>query len=203
MVERSAGLKVIFIGESGAGKSSILSRYTRDKFDPDIAATFMAENETVTASLRGASYTFEFWDIGGTEDVEQWSESAASAAVVFDLTKRTSFEDLPRWLDKLQAAGRRPIPVVILGNKSDLDCEVTRDRVVDFCRTRGRLPYYEVSALSGLNVKEALHAVMETAVTGAQKLMESAKREESTTRAQTPPIKPDSGRSTETRCCQI
>lgn len=181
--------KLILIGDSAVGKSNILSRFTSNKFNASSAATIGVEftTKTLTVEVQGKmiSTRLQCWDTAGQERYRSITSSyyrgAHGCLLVFDVTKRTSFEHCTEWLTELRnaSANSTACKVILVGNKVDLRHlrEVTTEEATAFAQQQG-LSYIETSASSGHGIDDAFKqlvtelAVVElanTAVAGAQR----------------------------------
>ena len=102
--------KVVLIGESGVGKTSIISRYISNTFSSVLMATPGANFTTKTVFLEDErqSIKFEIWDTAGQEKyralAKVFYKNAAVCILVYDITRRTSFEELKKyWITELKA----------------------------------------------------------------------------------------------------
>ena len=149
-------LKIIFLGELGVGKSSIINRYVSNKFNtfnttsigPDIKSKKYIVDSDLTVDL-------QIHDSTNEEKLGKFTKNyyldSHGAIIVFDLTNQESFKKVKYWLDELNSNAPRDIIFCILGNKADL----TADRVVKFEDAKALAEdnlYYEVSAKTGNNI---------------------------------------------------
>ena len=148
------GEKVVIIGDSSVGKSSIVMRYTKDSFSNDIPATVGVDNyikEVVTDDNRNVKLLI--WDTAGQERfralAKNYYKNAKCVILVFDITNRKSFENLDSWLDEVFNYTHEGILVVVIGNKSDLqnDRKVTKDEIQAY-QEKNQFFYLETSALN-------------------------------------------------------
>ena len=102
--------KVVLIGESGVGKTSIISRYISNTFSSVLMATPGANFTTKTVFLKDEkqSIKFEIWDTAGQEKyralAKVFYKNAAVCILVYDITRRNSFEELKKyWITELKA----------------------------------------------------------------------------------------------------
>ena len=102
--------KVVLIGESGVGKTSIISRYMTDKFSASLGSTPGANFTTKTVFLKdeNQSIKFEIWDTAGQEKFRSLAKvfykNAAICVLVYEITRRASFEELKKyWITELKA----------------------------------------------------------------------------------------------------
>ena len=108
--------KVVLIGESGVGKTSIISRYMTDKFSATLGSTPGANFTTKTIFLKdeNQSIKFEIWDTAGQEKFRSLAKvfykNAAICVLVYEITRRASFEELQRfWIEEIKANASKNI----------------------------------------------------------------------------------------------
>ncbi|ERE87427.1 ras-related protein Rab-25-like protein [Cricetulus griseus] len=116
--------KVVLIGESGVGKTNLLSRFTRNEFSHDSRTTIGVEFSTRTVMLGTAAVKAQIWDTAGLERyraiTSAYYRGAVGALLVFDLTKHQTYAVVERWLKELYDHAEATIVVMLVGNKSDL-----------------------------------------------------------------------------------
>nr|XP_023409843.1 ras-related protein Rab-25 isoform X1 [Loxodonta africana] len=116
--------KVVLIGESGVGKTNLLSRFTRNEFNHDSRTTIGVEFSTRTVMLGTAAVKAQIWDTAGLERyraiTSAYYRGAVGALLVFDLTKHQTYAVVERWLKELYDHAEATIVVMLVGNKSDL-----------------------------------------------------------------------------------
>ncbi|KAK3037726.1 hypothetical protein RJ639_031097 [Escallonia herrerae] len=138
--------KVVLIGDSGVGKSNLLSRFTRNEFCL----------ETVKAQI---------WDTAGQERyraiTSAYYRGALGALLVYDVTKPTTFENVSRWLKELRDHADSNIVIMLIGNKTDLKHlrAVATEDAQGFAEKEG-LSFIETSALEALNVEKAFQTIL-------------------------------------------
>lgn len=156
-------LKIIVIGDSGVGKSCLLMRFADDKFTPTFVATIGIDFKIRTICLDGKMVKLQIWDTAGQERFRAITAShyrgAKGVAIIYDISNRESFDELPRWLLDL------PEPAecvrILVGNKSDIE---EGKRVVNpeegkaFAK-RHEMLFIEASAQSGIHVDECFIAL--------------------------------------------
>ena len=108
--------KVVWIGESGVGKTSIISRYMTDKFSASLGSTPGANFTTKTVFLKdeNQSIKFEIWDTAGQEKFRSLAKvfykNAAICVLVYEITRRASFEELQKfWIEEIKANASKNI----------------------------------------------------------------------------------------------
>ncbi|CAN1236246.1 Ras-related protein RABA2a [Linum grandiflorum] len=147
--------KVVLIGDSGVGKSNLLSRFTRNEFCLESKSTIGVEFATRTLHVEGRVVKAQIWDTAGQE------RGALGALLVYDVTKPTTFENVSRWLKELRDHADANIVVMLIGNKTDLKHlrGVATEDAQGYAEKEG-LSFIETSALEALNVEKAFQTIL-------------------------------------------
>ncbi|KAJ3126192.1 Ras- protein Rab-7 [Nowakowskiella sp. JEL0407] len=172
---RKVLLKVIILGDSGVGKSSLMNQYVNRKFSNQYKATIGADFLTKEVLVDGRLVTMQIWDTAGQERFQSlgvaFYRGADCCVLVHDINNVRSFENLDSWRDEflLQASPRDPnnFPFVVLGNKIDLEetkRQVSQKRAQTWCQQRGDIPYFETSAKEAINVDLAFQTIAKNAL---------------------------------------
>merc|ERR1712216_624834 len=150
--------KVVLIGDSGVGKSNLLSRFTRDEFMLQSESTIGVEFATRSIQVDGKTVKAQIWDTAGQERyraiTSAYYRGAVGALLVYDITKHLTFDDVRTiWLAELQNNADPNIVVMLVGNKSDLRHlrDVKTEEAREFAE-KHNLSFIETSALGGENV---------------------------------------------------
>ncbi|CAN6305358.1 unnamed protein product, partial [Urochloa humidicola] len=157
--------KVVLIGDSAVGKSQILARFARNEFSLDSKATIGVEFQTRTLVIEHKSVKAQIWDTAGQERyravTSAYYRGALGALLVYDITKRQSFDHIPRWLEELRGHADKNIVIMLVGNKSDLEEEraVSTEDAKEFAE-KENLFFLETSALQATNVENAFQTVL-------------------------------------------
>lgn len=144
-------LKILIIGESGVGKSSLLLRFTDDTFDIEQSATIGVDFKVKTITVDGNTAKLAIWDTAGQERFRTLTPSyyrgAQGVILVYDVTKRSTFAKLDMWLNELETySTRTDIVKMLVGNKIDKEkVEVSREDGLKFARRHAML-FIEASA---------------------------------------------------------
>ena len=116
-------LKVLVVGETGVGKSSLMLRYTDEKFMADILPTVGLDFRVKVMELAGYSVKVSIWDTAGQERFKNISSAyyrgAQGVVLVYDITERRTFQNLDGWLEELDRYGGTEMVKVVVGNKRD------------------------------------------------------------------------------------
>ncbi|XP_068661427.1 ras-related protein RABA6b-like [Aristolochia californica] len=152
--------KAVMIGDSAVGKSNLLSRFSRDEFrldsKPTIGVEFACRNVRIGDKLVKA----QIWDTAGQERFRAITSSyyrgALGALVVYDVTRRITFENLQKWIQELRELADPTLVIALVGNKTDLVHmrEVGEEEGKNLAKREG-LCFMETSALDNRNVEEA------------------------------------------------
>ncbi|XP_078438907.1 ras-related protein RIC2 [Wolffia australiana] len=157
--------KVVLIGDSGVGKSNLLSRFTRNEFNLESKSTIGVEFATRSLNVDGKVIKAQIWDTAGQERyraiTSAYYRGAVGALLVYDVTRRTTFENVERWLKELRDHTDPNIVVMLIGNKSDLRhlVAIPTDDGKEFSE-RESLYFMETSALEATNVEAAFAEVL-------------------------------------------
>merc|ERR1712022_28908 len=116
--------KLVLLGDSAVGKSSLVLRFVRGQFFEYQESTIGAAFLTQTVALNDTTVKFEIWDTAGQERYHSlapmYYRGAAAAIVVYDITNRDTFQRAKQWVKELQRQGNPNIVIALAGNKSDL-----------------------------------------------------------------------------------
>ncbi|KAJ3254801.1 Ras- protein Rab-11A [Chytriomyces hyalinus] len=157
--------KVVLIGDSGVGKSNLLSRFTRNEFNLDSKSTIGVEFATRTIQVDGKTIKAQIWDTAGQERyraiTSAYYRGAVGALLVYDITKMSSYENVNRWLKELRDHADSNIQIMLVGNKSDLKHAraVATEESKTFAADNG-LTFIETSALDSSNVEPAFQKIL-------------------------------------------
>ncbi|KAF6170327.1 hypothetical protein GIB67_043017 [Kingdonia uniflora] len=157
--------KIVLIGDSAVGKSQILSRFARNEFSLDSKATIGVEFQTRTLQIQNKSVKAQIWDTAGQERyravTSAYYRGAVGAMLVYDITKRQTFDHIPRWLEELRSHADKNIVIILIGNKSDLENQraVPTEDAKEFAQKEG-LFFLETSALEATNIETAFSTIL-------------------------------------------
>ncbi|KAJ1081126.1 hypothetical protein NDU88_001310 [Pleurodeles waltl] len=158
--------KVVLIGESGVGKTNLLSRFTRNEFNHDSRTTIGVEFSTRTITVEGMTVKAQIWDTAGLERyraiTSAYYRGAVGALLVFDITKHQTYDCIERWLKELYDHADANIVVMLVGNKTDLTDsarEVPSEEAKMYAENNGLL-FIETSALDSTNVELAFETIL-------------------------------------------
>ena len=161
--------KIILIGDTAVGKTNLLTRFERNEFNrnskPTIGVDFYSKTTTIDESLIKA----QIWDTAGQERYKAFSSAYYNGAhgviIVYDITKKESFNNVINWLNEIKAhLSEENIVVMLIGNKSDLveNREIMPEEGESMARENGMF-FCETSAQENYNdmVGKAFNIVIE------------------------------------------
>jgi len=168
-------LKVIILGDSGVGKTSLMNQYVNKKFSKQYKATIGADFLTKEVMIDDKLVTMQIWDTAGQERFQSlgvaFYRGADSCVLVYDITDSKSFDSLAGWKEEflVQAAPNNPddFPFVCIGNKLDLaqtQRSVSTVGAKDWANSQNEMPQFEASAKDSTNVEVAFRRIAEKAL---------------------------------------
>merc|ERR1711998_306148 len=143
--------KYIIIGDTGVGKSCLLLQFTDKRFQPVHDLTIGVEFGARMINIDGKQIKLQIWDTAGQESFRSITRSyyrgAAGALLVYDITRKDTFNHLSSWLEEVRQNGNPDIMVMLIGNKADLDSrrQVSSEEGERFAKENG-LIFLETSA---------------------------------------------------------
>ena len=159
-------MKLILVGDSGVGKTNILSKYLKNDFDPDSKATVGVEFGTKNIEIDNKRIKVQIWDTAGQERYKSitstYYKGAKGAFIVYDITRKSSFDNIDKWIGDLKNNGDENMIVYLVGNKSDLNDmrEVRKDEAMTKSE-KFNIAFSETSALYGDNIHKIFQDLME------------------------------------------
>ena len=173
--------RIIFIGDSGVGKTSIIVRAATGVFDGSSAPTVGAGVRPISVDVDGKTQKFHIWDTAGQEIyraiVPLYFKQAVSAVVCFGLDDPKSFDSVPEWIALLRQFSVQNVPVVLVGNKTDIGAAAKLEvPAVKKWASKEGMTLFFTSALSGDGIKQLFEHIARTYVSTANLPEESVSR---------------------------
>ncbi|XP_061107831.1 EF-hand calcium-binding domain-containing protein 4B isoform X1 [Conger conger] len=153
--------KIVLVGNSSVGKTSLLRRFCDDCFYPGTSATVGIDYSVKTLIVENNKVALQMWDTAGQERyrsiTKQFFRKADGVVVMYDITSVQTFTAVRQWLTSIQEGAGEFIPIMLLGNKTDKENErQVQSRLGEKLAKDCELIFYECSALSGHNVTESM-----------------------------------------------
>ena len=160
-------LKYIIIGDSAVGKSNILTQYVYEKFSEEFQSTLGVEFAAKNAVIDNKVYRIQIWDTAGAESFRSitraYYKNSVCAFIVYDITKRETFENVQVWLDDIKNQCPQTVLLVLVGNKLDLENErqISYEEGESFAQ-KNNMYFFETSAKTGVNIENLFLKTVET-----------------------------------------
>ena len=158
-------LKLLLLGDSSVGKTSILLKYISNKFDESSISTVGVDYMDKIIDYNKFKIKLQIWDTSGEEKfrtiTKNFYRNADGLLVVFDLTKKESYNHIKSWINEAKENNDK-LKTILIGNKLDLKDEriVTIDVAKQFAE-KNNLKYIETSAKDGTNINESFQAIID------------------------------------------
>ncbi|TMW57401.1 hypothetical protein Poli38472_003326 [Pythium oligandrum] len=161
-------LKIVLIGDSGVGKSNLISRFTKNKYQPKHVSTVGFEFATKTIRVGERRLKAQIWDAAGQDRFQSltaaYYRNAVAAMVVYDITNRASFENVSKWLAQIHEHSHESLVMILVGNKCDLahlpnSREVSTLEAARFA-AKHSMEFVETSALDATNVVDSFKKII-------------------------------------------
>ncbi|XP_035982619.1 ras and EF-hand domain-containing protein homolog [Fundulus heteroclitus] len=153
--------KIVLVGNSSVGKTSLLQRFCDGRFHPGTCATVGIDYSVKTITVDNSQVALQMWDTAGQERyrsiTKQFFRKADGVIVMYDITAEQSFTAVRQWLTSVKEGTGEEIPIMLLGNKMDKEAErevqkEVGERLAKDCQ----MTFFECSACSGDNVAESM-----------------------------------------------
>lgn len=172
---KNVRVKIALLGDAAVGKTSLRRQFMGKTFQTQHLLTIGADFSSTNMKIGDYHMTYQIWDIAGQKNFtklrSQFYKGVKGALCVFDVTREKTYQHLPDWINELwQNNGIGEIPIVILGNKSDLrdgscvpadNAEEYASQIQNNMSKAFNISYLDTSAKTGLNVKTAFELLGE------------------------------------------
>lgn len=151
--------KIVFVGDQGVGKTSVITRFMYDTFDNHYQATVGIDFLSKTLAIDDRTVRLQLWDTAGQERfrslIPSYIRDSSGAVVVYDVTKRESFDNASKWIEQVREERGVDVVIALVGNKVDLEDErqVSLEDGQAKADEAGAL-FSETSAKTGKTVKD-------------------------------------------------
>ena len=165
--------KVLLLGDSDVGKSSLILRYTEETFNSKLVNSIGVDFKMKKKEIDGKIIKVQIWDTAGHERFRSITYSyyrgANAIIIVFDLSDKKSFISITEWLKQIEKHAKENVFKFLVGNKSDLigERKVTYEEAKQYADEHD-LPYIETSAKEGININELFDTSIKTFLTNTK-----------------------------------
>jgi small GTP-binding protein len=160
--------KVLMVGDTGVGKSSIILRIQRADVETHPTVVHVFSRVIIKDPGRNRHVELSIWDLAGSEQYKSTIvrdfHGADFAVLVCDLTNTGSFNSLPDWVDLVEKHVQETPTYVVVGNKVDLETDriVDSDSIAEYAGQIGAIAHIETSAVTAIGVFELLEAIAQS-----------------------------------------
>ena len=148
--------KCVLIGDGGVGKTTFVKRHLSGEFEKKYVPTMGVEVHPLSFHTNCGEIIFDVWDTAGQERFgglrDGYYVQAQCAIIMFDVTSRTTYKNIPNWHRDLERVCGR-IPIVLCGNKVDIKDRKVKSKHITYHRKRA-LQYFDLSAKSNYNFEK-------------------------------------------------
>jgi len=165
MASKALVVRLLTLGDSGAGKSSLLMRYTQNDFSSEYMPTIGIDFRLKTVEIDGKVVKVQVWDTAGQERfrtiTHNYYRGAHGIALIYDVTQESSFINIRKWIQDVHTYAEQSVNIVLIGNKCDLE----QKKVVDSQRGTSLaeeydIKFFETSAKADINVQAAFSSLV-------------------------------------------
>ena len=158
--------KIILVGDTSVGKTNIINKYIKNEFHEDFNATIGVEFSHKKFVVENRKIKAQIWDTAGQERYKAitraYYKGAKGAFIVYDITRKETFDDVDKWRNELISSCNQEITVMLIGNKCDLEDqrEISKEQGEEKAKSFG-FSFLETSALSGENLEKGFQMLIE------------------------------------------
>ncbi|KAL5110713.1 Ras-related protein Rab-8B [Taenia solium] len=170
--------KLLLIGDSGVGKTSLLFQFTEEQFNATFIATIGIDFKIRTIDVDGKKIKLQIWDTAGQERFRTittaYYRGAMGIMLVYDITQYQSFRNIKQWLTNIDDHANSDVERMLLGNKCDMvsQRQVTKEEAQEFAKNHS-IEFLETSAKEGENVTVAFRMLAQAIKTKMEQKMAS------------------------------
>ena len=176
-------VKIITLGESSVGKTSILAKYVDDIFDINMISTLGVDFKRKTEIIDNKQINIKVWDTAGQEcfrNIQKiYYHNTEGVLLVFDLTSRQTFEQLNYWFENIKIECPKDVAICLVGNKSDLKdhIDVSDEDINEYLQKNNNPKFFKTSAATGENIKEVFQYISREIMEKKKKKIKIIQRE--------------------------
>lgn len=195
---------MILIGDSGVGKSSLLTRYSRNEFSNETKTTIGVEFASILVNIDHKHIKVTIWDTAGQERfraaTSAYYRNTLGAFVVYDITNRSTFLNVTKWIEELKEHAENEVCMTLVGNKCDLRHlrAISKDEAMDFADAHN-MNFMETSALDSVNIESTFKEIITEIYKKVEAEIEEASNNEDSYKTINVTLKPDG--ESKLACC--
>jgi len=153
-------VKILLIGDSGVGKSSIMKQFTDEEYHDEYACTIGVDYKSIPITVKNKLVKLQIWDTAGQERFKTITQiyyrGAHAILVVFDLTDPLSFSNIKGWLSEIDKSAPDNVIKILVGNKADMKInrQISKEEAETFSLMSGFKKYFETSAKCNIGIEQ-------------------------------------------------
>jgi Ras-related protein Rab-8A len=167
-------IKILMLGDSGVGKTSIINRLTNNEFNQTkLVSTIGIDFKVIKVVVDGTPIQVQVWDTAGSEKFHKitttYYKGCNGIMLVYDVSNRASLENIDYWISNIKSHGSESVHVALIGNKIDIRESNHTSDIVSTAEGQAvadkySIPYSETSAWTSTNLHESFHYLIEQIV---------------------------------------
>lgn len=198
-------IKVMLLGESQIGKTSIIQRYVKNNFNLSYITTVGIDFQLKKLEINNKTVKLQIWDTAGQERfkniTKNYFHSSDGFIIGYDITSRNSFNNVSTWLNEINENASEEIQKILIGNKCDLsERQVSTEEGKKLAEENG-MKFFETSAKSDINVKEVFESITKDIIECQEKSNGENNRNSITINRETEKKKDESSKDKK-KCCK-
>ena len=175
--ENKSILKILLVGDSAVGKTSLMKKYTEKIFPENYKTSISVDFKIKEEKIQQVKYQIKILDTAGQERfrsvAKNYFHDADGFFVVFDMNDKDTFDSLNYWISEIKSVVADP-KIIVLGNKIDLDPNVTEEDINEFRIKNIGIDVRQISVKKNYNIKESFKDMINL-ILGHPKLKDSFK----------------------------
>jgi len=174
-------VKIMFIGNSSVGKTSIIKRYSKNIFSTSYISTLGIDFESKNINIDNKTINLQIWDTAGQEKYKVLSKNyynnSNAFIIVYDITNLESFESVMNWIDQIKENAPENVKSILLGNKSDLEEKriISEEEGKNLAK-KININFYETSAQNGANIEKAIDNLVKDVISDENFIKENTQK---------------------------
>ena len=158
-------IKILTLGDSGVGKTSIIQKFINDKFNQSMLSTIGVDFQSKVIIIDNIKVKLKIWDTTGQERFKtltsQYYNGADGALLIFDITSKMTFDRISFWMNELNEKKKlNELGLLLIGNKIDLNDKRTVDKEeAEIFARENNINYYDTSASKNININNVINDI--------------------------------------------
>jgi small GTP-binding protein len=158
-------LKIILVGDTNVGKTSLLQRKHNNIFNPAFTTTLGVDFYYITVRKHNKDIKIYLWDTAGQEKfanlINVYFRDLDGGMVIYDITNRNSFDNIEKWIEKISMFNKNNVPIIIVGTKSDLEKHrmIHKNEIVNIAKPYNYITI-ECSSKENINIDETFDLII-------------------------------------------